>query len=166
MNASPETIHKPARLANGLVAGAILILVGLSALLQNLFHLDTNGLFLIAAIFLAAGILSRRTGLLVPGGIIAGVALGVTLESSAGLERGGLILLSLAGGFALISLLSVYTEGPANWRRWPLFPAAATALVGGALLSGQPGLLVLQTLGYIWPVFLILGGLALILGKK
>jgi hypothetical protein len=82
--------------------------------------------------------------------------------SAKGLARGGVVLLALAGGFFLISLPSIYTEGATKWKSWPLFPG----FFDSALLMGETGLQTLQILGFARPVILILAGLALILRCK
>lgn len=171
MTTSNELTQKTSRLSGGIVAGGVLILIGMMSLVQNLWHVEFAVLPLLAAIFLFAGLLQKKIGLIIPGSILAGVSAGTALMDGNYLmindvARGGVFFLALAGGFALISLLSLYTHGTTSWVRWPLFPAGGLALFGGALLAGEIGLKALELLGYAWPVILILVGVALIFRRK
>jgi hypothetical protein len=163
---------RTSRRSGGLVAGSILILIGVLSLSQFIPGLDLDFFFLPAMglIFLAAGLLSRTPGLLVPGGILMGVGAGALLVDGQGflpmlgaLDRGGVFMLSMAGGFALISATSLLIG---KRMFWALIPAFFMALVGAALLIGETGLMALQVLGYAWPVVLIALGAALILRRK
>lgn len=152
---------------SGLVGGGILILIGGLALAERLMGGDFGMLFLpgLGLIFLAAAVISRKEGLLVPGGILSGLGLGAYLNAGplAGLEGaapGGVFLLSFAAGWALITVLSTLFFRP-MW--WALVPGSIMAGIGGLLLSGQFGLQILELLGVIWPVFLIAGGVLVLL---
>ncbi len=164
----PETSSRP----RGWIAGGILILIGIMSLLQQVIDMSYL-IFLpgLGLIFLAWGLLARKTGLLIPGGVLAGVGLGAYLVESpfAGITdpaKGGLVLLSMAAGWGLISLLSLFTEGSGIWIFWPLIPGGILALLGGTLMAGQPGLQVLEYVGMGWPVVLIAIGLYLVLRRK
>jgi hypothetical protein len=165
-----SSTNTTSRRSGGIVAGAILILFGAMALVENIFHAEFVVLPILAAAFILAGLL-RKNGLIIPGSIIAGISLGVVFAGGEftvinDTARGGAFFLCLAGGFALISALSVYTRGAANFYRWPFFPAAGLALFGGALLAGIDDLLLAQTLSYAFPAILIVIGLGLILRRK
>jgi len=63
---------------SGVVGGAILISIGLFTLIQQFVQIHWGLYFLpfLALIFLVAGIVGRRPGLLIPGGILAGIGAG------------------------------------------------------------------------------------------
>jgi hypothetical protein len=156
------------RRPSGLVWGAVLIFIGLFALLEQIFHLDFGLFFLplLAAIFLLAGILGRRSGLIIPGGILAGIGVGALLIDGpfsylSDQGHGGLFMLTFAGGWLLITLASLLTD---RVMLWPLIPGAFMGLFGIALLGEQAGLLNLFTLG--WPIILIAIGLYLVLRRR
>ena len=72
----------------------------------------------------------------------------------------GIIMLSIAGGFALVSILSPFVGR--RFHVWPLFPTAILASIGGLLLMGDEGVRLLVEYGKYWPIMLIaLGGLML-----
>lgn len=161
------TSTNSSRRSGGIVAGAILIAVGLLTLVSQIPGVDTGFYFLpvLSLIFFAAGFASRNVGLLIPGGIVMGVGVGAYLTELplSGAAEGGVFMLSLAGGFALITLAALFLR---KVMVWPLIPAAFIALFGVALLGGEVGLAALKLAQYIWPVALILVGGALILRKK
>lgn len=158
--------------SNGWMVGLFLIIVGILALLFR--TMDMQGqLFLagLSALFLIWGLAARKTGLLIPGGILAGIATGAALiegpyQTVTDPARGGIFLLAFAAGWVLISILSLYTEGIRKWAYWPLFPAAGLLLVGGALIAGEPGLKALEVAGQGWPIILIAIGAYLVLRRK
>ncbi len=160
------TQHTENRRHGGIVGGAILISIGLFALLQQ--FVDVNwGLYflpLLALVFLTAGIVERRPGLLIPGGILAGIGAGSILVQSslfygmADPTRGGLFFLTFAAGWAVITGAS-YLIG--KLMLWPLIPAAFMGLFGLALLTN-----VVAIFSYFWPVLLIGVGLYMILRRR
>ncbi len=158
--------------SNGWIVGLFLIVVGILALLPR--YVDMPGqLFLagLSALFLIWGIAVRNTGLLIPGGVLAGIAAGAALvegpyQAVNDPVKGGIFLLAFSAGWGLISLLSLYTEGVRKWAYWPLFPAAGLLLVGGALVSGETGLKALEIAGQGWPIILIAIGAYLILRRR
>jgi protein-S-isoprenylcysteine O-methyltransferase Ste14 len=156
----------------GVIAGAMLILIGVLAFAAQ--FVDFNGaLFLggLGLIFLAWGLLTRNFGLLIPGGVLGGIAAGVYLiegpyASVNDPAQGGIFLLAFAGGWVLISLLSIVTEGLKGWQVWPLIPAAVMAAISAGLMGGEPGLKALEYVGKGWPVILLVVGLYLILKRN
>lgn len=168
---NPET-PPPARRrrGGGVVGGAILIAIGLFALLQQFVHFDAGLFFLplLAAVFLIAGILERRPGLLIPGGILAGIGVGSILIEGpfAYLEdpaRGGLFLLAFSAGWLLITLASLLVG---RVMLWPLIPGAFMGVIGLALTAGEAGLQFLQLAGVGWPIILIALGIYLVFRRK
>jgi hypothetical protein len=172
MSAQTSALSSTTRSHRGaLTAGLILIGIGLFSILENFFQMEFAVLPLLGVIFLAAGLLTRRTGLLVPGGILSGLGAATWLTESqlisiAEPARAGIILLGLAMGFTLISLLSTYTEGLTRFKRWPLIPAAALAFFGLALLASIFGLPVEAFLQIAFPAALMVIGLGLIVFRK
>ena len=160
------TMTQPARERKGLAGGTVLILLGVALLIGPLTGWQFTWLALptLAVIFLAWGLIMRSFGLIIPGGILAGIALGTALMQNRpglldGPDNGGLFLLCFAAGWGLITLLSPLTEGGFRW--WPLIPGGIMAVVGTALLTNQlhtlawlniAGPLLLIGLG-VWVIF-------------
>ena len=160
------TVTQPARERKGLAGGTVLILLGVALLIGPLTGWQFTWLALptLAVIFLAWGMIMRSFGLIIPGGILAGIALGTALMQNRpglldGPDNGGLFLLCFAAGWGLITLLSPLTEGGFRW--WPLIPGGIMAVVGTALLTNQlhtlawlniAGPLLLIGLG-VWVIF-------------
>ena len=160
------TMTQPARERKGLAGGTVLILLGVALLIGPLTGWQFTWLALptMAVIFLAWGMIMRSFGLIIPGGILAGIALGTALMQNRpglldGPDNGGLFLLCFAAGWGLITLLSPLTEGGFRW--WPLIPGGIMAVVGTALLTNQrhtlawlniAGPLLLSGLG-VWVIF-------------
>ncbi len=163
---SPTPGTPTPRRNSGLVWGAILIAIGVFALLQQVVHLDLGLYFLplLALIFLLAGVLGRRYGLIIPGGILAGIGAGALLiegpfkylEDPA---RGGVFMITFASGWLLITLASLLIG---RQILWPLIPGAFMGLFGIILLTGQNSFL--STVA--WPVILIAIGLYLVLRRR
>lgn len=154
-----------------LIAGLIMIGIGAYLFVAQFVQASWMGLLLMPAlglIFIAGGLAGRNVGLLVPGGILSGLGLGAYLASGPfgevnELTRGSLVLLSFAAGWVLITLLAAFIGQRVFW---PLIPGAILAAVGGLLLAGQSGLTVLEWAGRLWPLALILGGLAVLLRRR
>ncbi len=160
----PPAAH--ARERKGMAGGAVLILLGVALLIGPLTGWQFTWLALptMAVIFLAWGLIMRTFGLIIPGGILAGIALGTALIQFRpslldGPDNGGLFLLCFAAGWGLITLLSPLTEGGFRW--WPLIPGGIMAVIGAALLTEQiqmltwlniAGPLLLIGLG-VWVIF-------------
>ncbi len=157
--------NKPAA-KNGLTAGIILIGLGLGMLVSHWLSLD---LFLplgLGLIFTIAGILRRKAGLLIPGGIIGGTGLAILvmennwLAPMGSVAGGGVFLLVMSLGWFGITLFSkVFTD---DLQVWPLFPGAGMALIGGLVLMGEKGLKILEILGTYWPLALVAVGISIL----
>jgi hypothetical protein len=154
------------RRSGGIIGGAILIAIGLLALLEQFVHVNWGLYFLplLALVFLTAGIIERRPGMLIPGGILAGIGAGAILVQSSLFHgvgdpvRGGLFMITFAAGWAVITGAS-YLIG--KLMLWPLIPAAIIGLFGVALLAN-----IVPVFSYFWPVALIALGLFLILRRR
>src|SRR5258708_231184 len=115
------------------VGGLILIAIGVLALagqfIQAVWYAELL-LGAMALIFIMSGLISRKNSFLIPGGILAGLSLGITaqqiLSDTTSLYRSGLFLVCFAAGWALISLLSLVNR---QWLASPLLPGAIMALI-------------------------------------
>lgn len=155
-----------------LVVGIVLIAVGLVVFVGQVVDLPDLKLLVLpalAAIFLVAGLVTREIGLIIPGGILAGIALGIGLIAGPGtaeiqVDEGGVFLVAFSLGWALIALLSPLTRQGFQW--WPLIPGGIIGLVGLAALQGGAALRALEIVGYLWPLVLVGVGIALILRRR
>ena len=85
---TPTPVEKTHRTRNGLVAGAILILIGVFLLANNYLQGSDLGIYLLpalGALFLIWGLLVKNTGLLIPGGIMALIG-GALLSGNTGIR--------------------------------------------------------------------------------
>lgn len=153
---------------NTLAAGLGLIALGALFLLVQVFENIDFGLMILPAmgvIFLAWGLGARQVGLLVPGGILSGLGVAILLVEDVftGLSddaEGGVFVLAIAAGFVLVWLLGTLVLRQTSW--WALIPGGIMALIGAALMIGGEALEALELLNYVWPVALIVGGLAIL----
>ncbi len=152
---------------NRLIGGLVLVGIGLYLLAAQFIRAEWMGMLILpglSVMFLTWGLFTRNVGLLVPGGILGGIALGTYLNSSAlggemGISEGGVFLLAFAAGWALITLTAALIG---QRVLWPLIPGGILALIGLALMGGEAGLRLLEWTGRLWPLALIAGGLALL----
>jgi hypothetical protein len=157
------------------VGGLFLIGLGLLFLLNQ--FTDLPGLenvaiyfvLVLGIIFLAWGVLSREAGLMVPGGILTGIGLGIALVAgpfavASGDRGGGIFMGAFALGWVLITIFTALFTDETMW--WPLIPAAIMALVSGGLLVQGPFWVALEWVGKLWPLALILGGIAILFGAR
>ncbi len=155
------------------VGGLVLIIVGALALLAQFVDVgDMMGWLVLGGlslIFIVAGIATRQSSFFIPGGILGGLAFGVFLLTNTNLDwwsadDGGLFLLAFAAGWLLIPVLSIiFSRGERHL--WALIVAAILGLVGAAVSFGGAAMDALALLGKIWPVFLIAGGLLILLKR-
>lgn len=154
------------------ILAVMLIIIGLLTFITQIVDVPRIELLILpglALIFLIWGLLTREIGLIIPGGILAGVALGVYLITGpfAGLEddaMGGAFLLAFSLGWALITVLSPLTKQKFQW--WPLIPGAIIGLAGLALVRGGAAMQVLEIIGYAWPLALVAIGAYLLLRRR
>ncbi|MGC8838376.1 MAG: hypothetical protein ACP5UM_08165 [Anaerolineae bacterium] len=148
----------------GVVVGALLILLGILFFLAQFVQFE-GWVFLLGLgiIFLAVGWLLRTYGFLIPGGILAGLGVGIAagnvLPEDGG--QGGAVLLGLGLGFILVWLLgwAILQEK----HPWPLIPGGILGVLGALLLAGAWGLQVLELLGKFWPVILVVIGIVVLI---
>ena len=160
--------------------GILLVLGGLFMLLNQVVEINLGGGIFFGALglfFIIWGATTRNAGLLIPGGILTGLSMGVFLVEDINalpeFAQGGAFVISLALGFALITLLThIFTDGT-HW--WALVVAGILALVGsGIVIVEMPhdGLLkqVVETAftasQYLWPLVLVGLGLWIIFKKQ
>ena len=140
---------------NNKILAYILIGVGSLFLLSRL-DMDTGWLWvgLVAAAFLWGYVARKSYGLLVAGSVLAGVAVGILLEESWGMN--GAFLVSLGVGFAMIDRIEPKTN------RWPLYVGGTVAIFGLAVgLFSEPGIL-----GSFWFALILIGAGAYLLGQN
>lgn len=122
----------------------VLLVVAVLALIERhtAFRADTALPLVLGVAFIGWAIAARACGLLIPGGILTGLGAGIIAEQWLGYgHRDGIFLLCFAGGWVLISVLSLTVFRKRVW--WPLIPAAVIGLTGLGQL-GYPGL------GWAW----------------
>lgn len=161
---STQTAHKSRR--GGLVAGIILICIGVGMLAAQAISLEGFFPMILGAAFLISGIVTRRRGLIIPGGIIGGLGLAIAvlenrLVSMAQPEEGGLFLVIFALGWFSITLLTALFTSKTEW--WPLIPGGILAVVGGLVMVGGIGLTILELIGQYWPLILVLIGAVIVI---
>jgi hypothetical protein len=147
---------------DGLTAGIILITIGVGLLLFRLISMEGYFPLVLGLGFLAAGIFTRKDGLIIPGGIIGGVGLGIVALENAWFTAqnnpasGGIFLLMFALGWFSITLLTrIFTR---ETHTWALIPGSIIGTIGALVLAGDSGIRVLETAGNYWPVILIVIG--------
>ena len=114
----------------------------------------------------------RSNGLLIPGGVLAGLAGGIYLtqnifHNATNDFTGGMFLLAFAGGWVLITLLSLalrlFNETHCVMI-WPLIPAGVLAVTGGVIMTGNTT--ALDLLNKSWPLVLVVIGASILLRRK
>jgi len=159
----PTSENRSNRRHNGrIVAGIILVLIGVATLLQRWLDIGNYITLLLGAALLIWGSISRKTGLIIPGGVLSGIGLGILAMQSPwhfpAEVQSGIFLLCFALGWFLISLLSsLFTC--TLW--WPLIPGGIMALIGGAILVTNGDIPWLD-LNVVYAVVLIVVGVVLL----
>lgn len=158
------------RLPEGLIAGGILIALGLVMLVAQIVNWSFMPMLVLPAfglIFLVAGVMARQIGPLVAAGIFLGLSAGVITvnldqvkQNLTEEQMGAVVVGGLALGFLLITVLVAVVVQKFAW--WPLIPGGVLGLVAVALLAGPTGIKMLEWLSYVWPVALILTGVYLL----
>lgn len=148
-------------------AGIVLIIVGCYLLASQFVPGRIMGMLAapgIGALLLLGGAASRSVGLMVVGGVVFGSGAGSFLANEVfrrleGPANAGVIVLSMAGGWFMISLLSERFAG--NPQRWALVPAIIMTAVGVPLVLSSVAPSVLRWVVAWWPALLIVAGLLL-----
>jgi hypothetical protein len=90
---------------------------------------------------------------IIPGGVLATLAVVAAVPNAADDFTGSLFFLGLAATFGLLWLLPVQGKR----MTWPIYPAAALGIMAIVVLLSQSNLV-----GYIWPLILIGTGIILV----
>ncbi|MCS6846836.1 MAG: hypothetical protein RMN52_03880 [Anaerolineae bacterium] len=179
MNASNEmsrmTSGRPAAPADprqgGVIAAVMLIAIGVLLLIAQVFQLGWLSLLvtpLLGVAFIVWSIAARTPGLMIPGGILAGLGAGILLmtqpfisEAQNDLLPAAVLMLSFAVGWLLIVVLTPLAGG--RLELWPLIPGAVFAVLGALFWMGEPGMRILQVVGTAWPLILIIVGAGILI---
>src|SRR3954469_21935254 len=97
-----------------------------------------------------------KVGSVVAGSLVTGFVLAVMLVAvpSAGARENmisGIVLLAFAFGWALLAVLSRWTDQP---QRWAAVPAAVMAVFGAGLVA-WPNAVLHDGIGWVWPLVLL-----------
>ena len=123
-------------------------------------------LVLLALVFFAWGLFEHKSGMVIAGGNLVGLALGCMFAWSdlfvvSVLSKIGVLLIGFAMGWVLIVLFSNFSGNAILW--WALIPAGVMGIVGwGLYISGRP-LVSVEVIGNIGSIALIAIGLYLLL---
>lgn len=160
---------------NEWIGGVLLIAIGVLFFVNQFFDLpglESLATFFVMGLgifFLAWGVISHNDGLMVPGGILTGIGLGIVLIAGPlnlgdGDLSGAVFMGAFALGWVLITIFTALFTEKTHW--WPLIPAAIMAIISGAILVQGPFMFALEWLGKLWPLALIAGGIAILLGAR
>jgi hypothetical protein len=141
------------------IVGLVLIAIGLGLLAVILT--DVGGEVFLGAVglgFLIAYAATRTYGLLIPGAIITGLALGIGASSLGAPDAAG--VLGLGVGFLAIVAVDRLRGSPRAGWWWPLIPGGILSAIGVAELVGVEDLP-----AYAVPVALIVVGAVLLLRR-
>lgn len=155
------------RLSRDWVAGGILLIVG--GFLLALEHLPDLAFLiplLIGLGLLGAFLLLHMPALLTSGSVITGVGVGILTGAQGSPDFGGAgVLVSVGGGFLLLSLLGTLFEVP-SVRAWPLAPGVALVAVGVVIYAAGLGAEMLELATRWWPAVLLVMGIYLLLAAR
>lgn len=148
-------------------AGITLIIVGCYLLVSQFAPGRIMGMLAapgIGALLLLWGAINKSVGLLVVGGVVFGSGAGSflaneVLRSLRGPANAGVIVLGMAVGWFMISLLSERFAG--NPGRWALVPAVIMTAVGVPLVLSSVAPTILEWVATWWPALLVGAGLLL-----
>lgn len=152
---------------NPVTSGIGLVVLGMVFLVSQ--FVDFDGFLVLPVLglsFIAWSILSRKKGLMIPGGILSGIALGTILAESTLATRlegdadGGLFMLGFAAGWFAITVLTLLFFGDFQW--WPMIPGGIMALIGVGIFTDGVILELLGSAGRLWPLILIAIGLSIV----
>jgi hypothetical protein len=149
------------------IAGAVLVIVGLFFLAGRLVPGLDRFIPLIVGLGLVGVFLATRwRGALVPGGVLCGVGVGTVIATQPdSTYGGGAFLISLGGGFLLVSLLAALYQ-VREARAWPLVPGSVLVTMGVLILAGNQGRAVLEFAQTWWPVVLVAIGAWVLVGAQ
>lgn len=136
------------------VAAIVLLVFAAIALGKDFFPFNWRDamLALLGVGFVVWAGLERSSGLLVPGGVLIGIGVGLMLRGYFGAPA---FLFSMAGGFLLISVLSLAMFGKHKNTWWTLFPAGGLAFAGLVQVAGSDMRTWLRSAGQFLPYLAI-----------
>ena len=148
-----------------IAGGVILIIFGLATLLQHWFNIGNYVVLLLGLGMLTWGSVSRRTGWIIPGGVLTGIGLGILVSEGPwqfpAADQNGVFLLCFAFGWFLITILTTLFTCT-QW--WALIPGGIMAVIGGSILVTN-GAIRWDDLNLVYAVILISIGLVLLVYK-
>lgn len=149
------------------IGATLLILIGVVALLGNLIgasYVYESIPLVLGLAFLAAYILTRHYGYLVPAGILSGVGVGVLAATGASSsDAGTYVVLAMGLGFLSVYALDVLVSGSAI-RWWPLIPGGLMLVIGTGMSTKGQGFIVHEV--QIWaPAALIALGILILVTR-
>lgn len=159
------------KINGSLIGGLILLIGGILALISQFLSDSMSEFFAtyillgLGLVFITAGILTREDGWFIPGGILTGLGSGIVLLTGPWADRlpgdeGGWFLLLFSAGFFLITIMTAIFTEETHW--WAAIPGSIIGLVALAVLYGGVFMNALEWLGKLWPLALILAGIAIL----
>ena len=156
------------RRTHRVLPGLIMIGLGVLFLIGQFVPIGDWMLLILGLAFLVSYFVTRRDGLLWPAGVLSGLGVAIVVGNALRLDGpllAGAMLLGLSGGFFSIYILDQIFTPPTPVA--PLWAGFGTGLAG--VLSVLIGLGVLSenawaVVGQLWPIFLILAGIATVFG--
>jgi hypothetical protein len=149
-----------------IAGGVILILLGTATLFQRWFDIGNYLVLLLGLGMLVWGSVSHRTGWIIPGGVLAGIGLGILAMEGPWhfpvADQNGIFLLCFALGWFLITLLTALFTCT-QW--WALIPGGIMALIGGSILVTNDAIR-WTDLNLVYAVILVSIGLVLLFHKS
>jgi hypothetical protein len=151
-----------------LMPGLILIGLGVLFLLAQFFPIGDWFLLILGLAFLASYFLTRRDGLLWPAGVLTGLGTAILVSERLRLDgplQAASILLGLSAGFFAIYVIDQLYTPPTPAA--PLWAGLGTGLAGVIFVLIGLGVLsesVWGLIGQLWPLALIVAGIAVIFG--
>lgn len=154
------------RAAGAYVGGAVLIVLGVVALIGNLAGSEIFYKSIplgIGVAFFVAYILTRQYGFLVPAGILTGVGAGVLASSVFNVADNGAYA-AIGGGFGFLAIFVIdYLVSGSAARWWPTIPGGLMVVIGA---SGAPANDVfVRALQVAAPLLLIAIGAVILLSR-
>ena len=143
----------------GIILLAVAAMIGLTAFVPGFSDSNLGGSIFLAGIglsFLVVYLVERRNWwAIIPAGVMATLAVVAGLDQvTTGDTNGGIFFLGLGLTFALVAVLPTSV----GRMRWAWIPAAILAIFGVILILAAGAYI-----NYIWPIVLLVAGIALIL---
>lgn len=165
MQVQPVQPNRTPRIATPHIGAFLLIAIGMLMLIGNIAGGNIAGGLVVLGIgiaFVAAYVVSRKYGFLVPAGILTGLGTGILIGQWAGAsdsDMGIFAVLGLGSGFLLIYVVDAIVTSK-MMRFWPVIPAGVLYLVAGGLATNNEGFL--KVLGLWSPLVLVAIGVWLL----